>query len=126
MITPAEITRAIIRDVAERHGTTPEEILSKRGPRRLLAPRIELAKLLTARGHSLPKVGRLMNRDHSTVAFYLIRLANKQPSPRSLAPRPEPAPTPAPEPPQPRYPVRYAGYDPSSAVWRNGNKTTTT
>ena len=74
----------LIRGVADSFGVSVEDLLSKRGPRRLMRPRIKVAEALRARGMSSPAIGRLMNRDHTTIAFYLGWCARK-PSPASLA-----------------------------------------
>jgi hypothetical protein len=84
MMTPREITRAIIRDVAIRHLAGPADILSRRHPRQLLAARIEIAERLAARGYNGVQIAAAMNRDYTTVYFYLGRTARK-PSPRTLA-----------------------------------------
>jgi hypothetical protein len=113
MMTPREITRAKIQEIADRYGVTPEILAGWRHPRRLLRARVELAESLAARGSSATQIAVIMNRDHSTVYFYLGRLARHQPSPRSLAlARPvEPAPPPAPK---PRRPIPYAGHEPKA------------
>jgi hypothetical protein len=127
MITPAAITRALIYDIAISYQSSPAELLSTRGPRRLLAARIEIAKALRARGYSCPRIAAVMNRDHSTVCYYLD-LCAKRPSRASLAlAKPLPVTVdPEPEPPKPRQMVRYAGWDPAGKLLRNGNKTPTT
>lgn len=110
-MTPKEITRGQIQEIADRYGTTPAELLGRTRPRRLLAARIELAKHLAARGYNGVQIGIAMNRDYTTAYFYLGR-TTKQPSPRSIAPPIEqPAPKPAPK---PRGPVRYAGWQPGA------------
>jgi hypothetical protein len=109
MITPAEITRGQVREIAARYGVTPDTLLSKHHPRSLLQARIELAQALRKRGYSCPRIGAVMNRDPSTVSFYLD-LCAKKPSPWSLAQTRQSPPPPPEPPPEPRRPIPYAGY----------------
>ena len=102
-------TRILIEEVAARYGTNLTTLLSRRHPRRLLAARIEIAKALAARGYYGSQIGAVMNRDWTTVYFYLGRTANK-PSPKSLELRPT---TPKRRR-RRRERLRYAGFDRSA------------
>jgi DNA-binding CsgD family transcriptional regulator len=109
-------TRQLISEVAARHGATVELILQRRKPRRLLAARIEIAMALVARGYSCQRIGNVMNRNHTTVCYYLGRIRKRQP--RLHPPRP-PKP---PKPPKQQHGVdstprlvRYAGWDANEA-----------
>jgi hypothetical protein len=120
-MTPREITRATIAEIAARHGTTPEELISHRRPKRLLRARMELAQALASRGWNGPQIGAAMNRDYTVVYFYLGN-TKKKPSPRSLAtpaapPPPEPKPAPKSRPRRPGGRVPYAGWDPRERGW---------
>jgi len=67
------VTRAIILDVAERHGIDPSDL---HGPSRLphlCRARWEAMQRLRDRGLSLPMIGRMLNRDHKTVLHGLRR-----------------------------------------------------
>jgi hypothetical protein len=100
-------TRALIEDVAARHGVQPADILSHRMPRRLLAARVEIAKTLEARGYNGPQIGAVLRRDYTT-AYFLLGRTRRQP--KLKPPQPKPAPKPV-APPQPSFPIRYAGWD---------------
>jgi hypothetical protein len=109
MITPRAANLALVQEIADRHHTTPAELVGRHKRRRLLAARIELAKALEARGYKAPQIAAVLHRNYTTVYFYLGRCANKQP--RVRPPRPAPVKKTKPEPPRPREPVRYAGWD---------------
>lgn len=79
--------RQIIREVATCYGVSPELLVSKCRVHRLLPARIEIAKLLRARGYSTPQIGRIMNRDHTTIVFYLGNLEKVPAKPRWHRPR---------------------------------------
>jgi hypothetical protein len=100
-------TRALIAEVAARHGVDPAEIVGRTKPRLLLAARIEVAKELEARGYWGSQIARVLGgRDHTTIYYYLGRTAKK--------PRPKPPKPPKPVKPvriAPERPVRYAGWD---------------
>jgi hypothetical protein len=115
------LSRQVIRTVAERMRIEAEHLTSTRRGKVLVAARIEVAKLLSAHGYSLGKIGRIMNRDHSTIHFYLGRASKKPRAMRWRAPKVRhvtfikaplepPAPTPPPQD-RRRYLVAYAGAD---------------
>ena len=104
-------TRALIEEVAARHGVQPVDILSHRMPRRLLAARIEIAKTLAARGYNGPQIGAVLKRDYTT-AYFLLGRTKRQP--KLKPPKPPPAPKTPPKP-QPQFPIRYAGWDATEA-----------
>jgi chromosomal replication initiation ATPase DnaA len=64
--------RSIVDDITRRHGTTYARVIAK-GPRRnaTLVVRVEIARALRAEGWSSPRIGRLLNRNHTTVLWYL-------------------------------------------------------
>ena len=81
VIVPAPKYRApwrIICDrIARRHQTTYERAIAK-GKRRnaTLNARVEMVRALYAEGMSSTMVGRRINRDHTTVLWYLGHLNN--------------------------------------------------
>lgn len=67
-------TQALIREVAERHTVAPEDILSRHGPRELMLARIEVTDRLKARGYTITKIARILQRDRHTIYDWLNRL----------------------------------------------------
>lgn len=61
------IAMRIIDDTCSKHGLSKTEIISPRRQQRLMACRIEIARELSALGLSTPQIGKLMNRDHSSI-----------------------------------------------------------
>ena len=71
--TPRDYTRAIIREVAEAHGVTLAEILSDYRDHRIVAARrAAILAVIRMKPHlSLPDVGRVFGRDHTTIMHHL-------------------------------------------------------
>ena len=69
--------RILAERIARRHGTTYRRAVAK-GPKRnaTLAARVEIARALDDAGMSSTMIGRRLNRDHTTVLWYLGRLNN--------------------------------------------------
>lgn len=67
------MTRAIILEVAQRHGIDPADLHSPNRSAPLCRARWEAMRLLRDRGLSLPRIGRMLNRDHKTVMHGLRR-----------------------------------------------------
>lgn len=61
----------LIMQIAEKHDVTIDQILSHRRDRKYVTPRIEIAKALRKQGLSLPAIGKIMNRDHTSIIHYL-------------------------------------------------------
>lgn len=73
-------TRQIIDDVARSRRLDPIAILGKRRFQRLVQARIEIAKRLKSdRGYSHNRIAAILNRDHTTICFYLGGLESKPP-----------------------------------------------
>ena len=67
--TPREKTLALISDVAARHGSTLNDVLSRSRLRSITPARFACYKQLHADGMSYRKIGGIMGgRDHSTIA----------------------------------------------------------
>ena len=67
-LNPAEVARSIIADVAREHDVTREEILSRSNPMRIVTARHDaMHRVRQELGWSYERIGRLFNRDHSTV-----------------------------------------------------------
>ena len=82
-ITPKQFTLAIVGDVASRHGVTVEEILGPRRHRHIINARFEaIAKVVEARPQwSYPTIGKLFNRDHSTIMSALDKIGARRDRP---------------------------------------------
>lgn len=76
--------RQILKEVAEKHHVHPSHIVGKRRTRHLVRARVEVAqRLTTERKLSTSKIAQLLNRDHTTIVYYLGRGSKK---PRCLRP----------------------------------------
>lgn len=73
MITSAKEKKRheIILDVLHRHGLTMEELISRSRKEHLVDARVEVASRLVDLGFSYNRIGKVLERDHSTVAFWL-------------------------------------------------------
>jgi chromosomal replication initiation ATPase DnaA len=70
-MTPREKIHAAIGDIAQQHGYTVEDILGKSRMKHLVAVRRLCILMLRERAYSTTEIGRLMDRDHSTIAHAL-------------------------------------------------------
>ena len=61
----------IILDVLHRHGVTMDELMSRSRKEKLVDARVEIASRLVDIGFSYSRIGKILERDHSTVAFWL-------------------------------------------------------
>lgn len=121
--------RQIINEVAETYGVSPEMIVSERRSLNLVAARKDIAEMLDARGYTSPQIGRALNRDHTTVIYYLGR-AKRKARPALIGPitkavargrgwRPPPKKeTPPPASRRNLYLVPYAGADLTDYKWK--------
>ena len=73
MITTAREKKRheIVLDVLHRRGVTMDELLSKSRREKFVDARAEIASRLADLGYSYSKIGKILERDHSTVAFWL-------------------------------------------------------
>ena len=73
MITPAKekMRHEIILDVLHRHGVTRDELMSRSRREKYVDARVEIASRLADLGFSYNRIGKILDRDHSTVAFWL-------------------------------------------------------
>lgn len=62
---------AILKNVCRQYGVTPNELRGQARNKNLLSARVEFSRLGRMQGWSLPLIGRLLNRDHTTVLYYL-------------------------------------------------------
>lgn len=114
--------RMIILEVAAARGIAPIKLVTKCRSSRVVQARIEVAKRLVARRYSSTKIGAILNKDHTTILFYLGWLKKKPPVLRWHRPRVLhlncrcrrcyfPTPRRVLPPLAPRYLVPYAGWD---------------
>lgn len=64
----------IVQEICHKHGVTVNDVLSRRRDKKTLAARFECYKALRGMGLSFPKIGKIMNRDHSTVCHFFREL----------------------------------------------------
>jgi hypothetical protein len=76
-VTPQALT--IIKEIAALRGVDPRDITRPCRRKKVFRARIEVAKLLDARGYSTTRIGHILRHDHTTIVFYLGR-GKKQPS----------------------------------------------
>lgn len=70
-MTPREKIHAAIDVVAQEHGYTVHDIIGKSRFKHLVAVRLLCILMLRERGYSTTEIGRLMDRDHSTIVHAL-------------------------------------------------------
>jgi chromosomal replication initiation ATPase DnaA len=71
ILTPKEKNLAEIGKIAYKYGFTVEDIIGKRKYKMLMGARRECVAMLRAKGYSTTEIGRIMNRDHSTIVHSL-------------------------------------------------------
>lgn len=74
-MTPKEKNLADIKEIAYKYGYTAEDVLGKSRYKRLVMVRRQCVGMLRAKGYSTTEIGRIMNRDHSTIVTSLQILA---------------------------------------------------
>jgi chromosomal replication initiator protein len=70
-MTPRERNLAEIDAIAQEHKFTLEDILGKRKFKPLVTVRRKCVVMLREKGYSTTEIGRIMNRDHSTIVTSL-------------------------------------------------------
>lgn len=56
-----------IQDILDKHGFTFAEIQSRQRDARIVACKMEIACYLRDKGFSYPRIGRFMNKHHTTI-----------------------------------------------------------
>jgi chromosomal replication initiation ATPase DnaA len=71
--TPRDLRMAVIAEVADRHGVPVEEVMGGRREKIIARARQDSMAAIKARfpNDTLPMIGRLFNRDHTTVLHAL-------------------------------------------------------
>lgn len=77
--TPRERNLADIGIIAFRHGCTRQDILGTSKLRYLVEARWDCITLFRQRGMSTTEIGRLMNRNHSTIVHALQKMSLRKP-----------------------------------------------
>lgn len=72
--------RSIVEQVARRHAIGILELMGSDRSRRLVRPRWHAYSALREAGFSYPVIGKIMNRDHSTVMHGVRMMAELQAS----------------------------------------------
>lgn len=70
-LTPREKNLADIGEIAYKYGLTVDDMIGKRKHKMLMNARRECVAMLRAKGLSTPQIGKIMNRDHSTIVHSL-------------------------------------------------------
>lgn len=70
-MTPREKNLAEVAEIAKGHGYTLDEILGPRRTKHLVSVRLWCILMLRHKGLSTPQIGRIMNRDHTTICHAL-------------------------------------------------------
>jgi len=71
--TPRDKYLTIIRTVADRYNTTVQQIVGRSRSFKLVEPRREAMAILQRAGLSCAHIGRIMDRDHTTVMHNIRR-----------------------------------------------------
>jgi len=74
-MTPREKNLAEIDAIAELHGYTLEDILGRSKLKPLVEVRWKCVVWMRGKGYSTTEIGRIMNRDHSTIVHSLQKMA---------------------------------------------------
>lgn len=64
-------SKPIIREVSEKYGVTPADILGMRKTGKLPAARHEVMVRLSELGMTAPRIGRIVRRDATTVLYHV-------------------------------------------------------
>jgi chromosomal replication initiation ATPase DnaA len=70
-MTPRQKNIAAIDEIAQEHDFTVEDILGPRKTSMLVAVRRKCVFMFRDKGYSTTEIGRIMNRDHSTIVHAL-------------------------------------------------------
>ena len=70
-MTPRHANLLQVEAIAKAHCFTLEDILGPRKFKPLVAVRRKCAVMLREKGHTTTEIGRIMNRDHSTIVHAL-------------------------------------------------------
>ena len=77
--TPRERNMSVIALFAMRHGCTTQELLGPCKLRHLVEARWDCIAAFRKRGLSTTEIGRLLNRDHTTIGHALQKMSLRKP-----------------------------------------------
>lgn len=84
ILAPKQPARTIIAEVAAEHQVTPADLIGHcRKPGYVKPRHIAMARIRNELGYSYPQIGKLFNRDHSSV-IWAVRGGRKEHTPRKL------------------------------------------
>lgn len=70
----------LMREIARKHGVRYADLRSRSRDKRVVVARIEIARALwDGLGFNGPKIARMMRKDHTSIYFYLGRVARRKP-----------------------------------------------
>lgn len=75
------LARDIINEVAQEFRLEPARILGRTRISQYMHARIAIARRLFDNGYTMGRIAKVLNRDRTTVLFYLGRTAKNQPRP---------------------------------------------
>lgn len=74
-----QVALELLQETANYHGVSVADITSDYRSQRLLNVRIDIAKKLSERGWSTTRIAAVLERNPTTVGYYLGRIRKKQP-----------------------------------------------
>lgn len=77
-MTPRERNLTIIDHVASEYGHDRNDVLGPRKFKVLIEIRSHCIKLFREQGYSTTEIGRIMNRDHTTIVHALQKMAKQE------------------------------------------------
>lgn len=69
--------REVIEEVAAKHGVSLFDLMRRCRLNKVVHARAEIAKRLDAQRFTVSEIGRLLNKDHTTIVYYLGRAKRK-------------------------------------------------
>lgn len=81
------LARYVIKEVCGRRGVDPADLFRQCRTQRVFRARIEVAQVLDGYGYGCMSIGRTLNKDHTTILYYLGRGKRKVSKPRWRKPR---------------------------------------
>jgi chromosomal replication initiation ATPase DnaA len=73
-MTPKQVNIMEMNAIAKKYGYTAEDIIGKSRQKKLVEVRRKCVVMLRERGYSTTEIGRIMNRDHSTIVHSLAKM----------------------------------------------------
>lgn len=70
-MTPRQSNMLEMEEIAKEYGYTAKDVISKNRQKKLVEVRRKCAVMLRKKGYSTTEIGRIMQRDHSTICHSL-------------------------------------------------------